>query len=115
MDAHAAVRRAGEHVHRHRHVRELLLVVALDVGGLESRLPQLPVEEDARPGPALAVDEPHAGQVVDALNVQRVAVRNDEALMPNGEIDHRKIRVREKLLEEREIEVVGFRVEQVHA
>ena len=95
-------------------MRKLFLVVSFDVGRFEPGLLQLPVEEDARPGPALAVDEADAGEIVDALDIQRVAVRDDDALMPDGEVDDRYVRIGQEFLDEREVEVVGFGIEKMH-
>ena len=95
-------------------MRELLLVIPFDVGRLEPGLLQLPVEEDARPGPALAVDEADTGEIVDALNIHRVAVWNDDALMPDGEVDDRYVHIGQEFLDEREVEVVGSGIEKMH-
>ncbi len=68
-------RRCRKRIHRHRHVGVFLPVIALDGRGLQPRLFEKEIQQQAGAGAPLAVDEVHpgAGQVFDGMEVFGVA------------------------------------------
>ena len=95
-----------------------LAAVAGDGGRVDSPSGQLLVEQHPRPGAALPVDvpQPGSGEVVDPGQSERVARRDDQALLAVHEPDDGDLVLgREQPVQVRQRVLAGHRVEQVGA
>ena len=90
----------------------------VDRGGVDAPGGQLLVEQHPGAGAALPVDVTQLGplEVVDPGEPERVAGRDDEALVAVHQPDHREVRARaEQPVQVRQRVLAGRRVQQVRA
>jgi len=78
----ACVCAAGCYRRRHSGVRKFLRSVAVDLGCINPLVSEHLINEEARPGAALSIDElkPFRGDVTQIFHVRRVAMREHQSL-----------------------------------
>ena len=88
-DADTHVSRAAAYRGGQRHVGVGFLAVALDLGSINAVLAQMMVDQHARAGAVLAVDESNVRslQIAEGLDVLGIALFDDKPQMAPEEID----------------------------
>src|SRR5204863_10097152 len=94
-----------------------LAVVALDLLRTDAELAEAVVEQLARAGAALAVQEEEvaARQVLQAADAARVPLRDDQTLLPPRQVDQRHLPRREEPRNPGDVVLAGLLVDQVRA